>query len=197
MSFTIISDYNLWTQNMWYVFFSDEAAVSMTARHGQHNGRNDLLIYTHIDRDADTNVVSVPFLRNAHTIALIYPAFIAFFSHNCSQFFFFFFFFSPSLMIHLLIQTACLSLHFPTFISILWKFFGQQTLLEWLSSYSNTFARQSSLYFIDRLDNITMISFLRAILPLLEKKIIVLIVWTQRYRTFKWALVVDNFEAFK
>lgn len=157
MSFTIISDYNLWAQKLWYDCFSDEAAVSMTARHGQHNGLNDLLIYTHIDRDADTNVVLVPFLRYAHTIAPLFPAFIAFFSLNCSQFFWVFFASSP--MIRLLMQTACLSLHFPTFISILWQFFGQQTSLVRSSSYANTFAQQSSLYFIDRLDDITMISF--------------------------------------
>lgn len=186
MSFTIISDYNLWTQKLWYDCFSDEATVSMAARHGQHNGLNDLLIYTHIDRGADTNVVLVPFLRNTPTVCVSsFSSLYCLFARTIRTQFHLFFS-ASSLMIHLLMQTACLSLHFPIFISILCQFFGQQTLLVWLSSYANTFPQQSPLYYIDHLDDITLISFLKRYSHFWNKTF-VLVVWTRRYRTFEWA----------
>lgn len=46
--FTIISDYNLRTKIVIWLVFSNETTVSATD--GQHNGLNDPLIYTHIDR---------------------------------------------------------------------------------------------------------------------------------------------------
>lgn len=65
------------------LWMSSATLASHASRHGQHNGLNDLLIYTHIDRN-HMNEVFVPFLRNLYAIALFQFG-IAFFLINCSQ----------------------------------------------------------------------------------------------------------------